>query len=529
MGRLSVRSLALPFETVSFFGGKDLVSRLNEDYARQVGYPLLDPTGSAGCSRSAFMETAGALECVRRHNPRLAALSPETRFVVTGQQAGLLTGPLYTFWKAASAILLSRELQRRTEKPILPLFWIASEDHDILEVNHVTLQGRKFAWRPEGELQRGTMPQVADISLKSARDPLLAFLQETLPATEFTGWLIEGVAAANFTSYATAFRSWMEFLFAGNALWMIDPIALRRFTSPVLAALVDRWPDVLAAFQRGSELLQTHGYTPPLDAPGLFEIVEGRRVPLRISRAGVTQGETVYSFGEFAEIIRANPDRYSPNAALRPVVQDAVLPVAATVGGPAECLYLWQIDPLYAVVGVERSRVYPRITATIVENKLRAAAEKIGLAPERIFEVKNKIEQYDAEHPTDLEEPRLRPFEEKSRELMRELQAFLTPDAPAWLKKAESTLGGVLEKTLKNLREAERERAGLGRRRLERIAEAIMPGGKPQERAHCIFQYLNLYGPELVHEMLSALDPLARGHLLLFLTTESQGDDAHGR
>lgn len=529
MGRLSIRSLPVPFERTPFFGGQNLFSRLEEDYARQVGFPLLDLENPSGFSRSTYQDITGVLECIHRHNPRQPAPDPESRFVVTGQQAGLLTGPLYTFWKAASAILLSRALQRQLQKPVAPLFWIASEDHDVLEVNHVTLHGRKFVWPPEGESRRGAMPQVADIPLQSAREPLLAFLRESLPPTEFTEWLLAGVAQADYTSYATAFRSWMEFLFAGTDLRLIDAIALRRFTSPVLAALVENWPAVTAAFEQGSDRLRARGWTPPLDAPGLFEIVEGRRVPVEISTTGVAQDSRLLSLRDYAERIRKHPERFSPNAALRPVVQDAALPVAATVGGPAECLYLWQIESIYTVVGIERSRVYPRITATLVENKIRAAAEKIGVSPERIFDVKKKIEDYDGDHPGQApEDSRLRALEEKGGELMRELRVFLTPEAPAWLKKAESTLGGVIEKTLKNLREAEWERAGLGKKRLERIAEAVLPGGKPQERVHCIFQYLNLYGPDFVRETLGALDPTTRGHPLLFLSTESQGDDTHG-
>jgi bacillithiol biosynthesis cysteine-adding enzyme BshC len=525
---LTIQSLALPFETVPYFGGEDLYSRLDADYARRVGFPLLDVENPVGFSRSALMNTAGVVECIHHYNPRLPAPEPDSLFVVTGQQAGLLTGPLYTFWKAASAILLSQALRQRLEKPVVPLFWIASEDHDVLEVNHVTLLGRKFVWRPEGVLQRGNMPQVADISLDSAREPLLAFLRDSLPATEFTEWLLEGVAGADYTNYATAFRSWMEFLFAGDELRLIDPIVLRRFTSPVLAALVEKWTMVTAAFQQGLERLHARGYAPPLDAPGLFEILEGRRVPIGISGAGVEQHGEVHSLRDYAEIIRKHPERFSPNAALRPVVQDGALPVAATVGGPAECLYLWQIDPIYPVAEVERSRVYPRITATIVENKIRVAAEKIGLTPDRLFDATRRIAEYESDPSEIPPASRLRSLEEKSGELLRELGRFVTPEGPAWLKKAESTLGGVLEKTLKNLREAELERVGLGKKRLERIAEAILPGGKPQERAHCIFQYMNLYGPDFVREILGALDPTTRGHLLLCLTTELQGDDAHG-
>jgi len=539
------------FAALPHFGGpRGILARVAEQdsFASNTGFPLWTPgedkSRVSQPSQSPWRNADAAREIIAARNPDLAPPPLDARYVIAGQQAGLLTGPLYTFWKGVSLVLLARrmaELEKEesptncgsranTPGPILPLFWIASEDHDVLEVNRVVVNGRKFTFPYEGGMSRGPTPQVADISRHGAREPLLAFLREALQPTEFTPWILDMASAANFSNYMTLFEDLMRALFGEWRLRLIDPIALRTLMSPVLAAAIERWPDVVEAMQRGTDALRAHGFEPPLSGPGIFEIdpqTRGRRA-LEFDGGRVRLSAGTLSLAEAAEEIRRRPADFSPNAALRPVVQDAALPVVATLGGPAELLYLWQINPLYEVLGVRRSRILPRISVTLVESHIQSAAEKLGLWPDRIFDAPRLLEEQSSATSSGsaiLLEGAAREVEEKSKELLDALNRLIAGKGiggSGGLQKSRERLAGQIEKVISGLREEALEREGLGRRRLEKIASALMPENRPQERVANIFTFLNLYGPDFIRRCMESLDPLAPGHQIaaLFMARE---------
>jgi bacillithiol biosynthesis cysteine-adding enzyme BshC len=517
LSRLSFNRKDFAFGKVPFYGEEHPLARLFDEGRAGRGIPLFEsdrPEHRAHESASPFMNREEVMGLIDSMNPGLPAAAAGSRFVVAGQQPGLLTGPLYAFLKAVTAIQAAERLTREGDSPVLPLFWVASEDHDVLEVNRVVVNGRRFVHSFEGEIKRGQVPQLADIPLRDAKEPLLDFLSGALPETEFFSQVQDWVASADWANYDAAFKSLMASLFENTALRLIDPLALRPFTGPVLAALVERWPEVVHAFSEGRAELEAAGFEPPLKSPAVFEIQDGKRVALVFEKKTVTLSQGALSFDQAADMIREKPGLFSPGAALRPIVQDAALPVAATVAGPTELLYLWQIRPLFEIVQVKPSYLLPRISATFVESKVLRAAKKAGLSTDRIFE---SLADSGATSEAPEDDPAIDALEEKVKGLLSDIDGLGGGSEAKWFKRGRESLAAQAEKLLKRLREERRDAGRVNRQRFEKIAASLAPDRKPQERVANVVQFLNLYGFDFARLCLEELDPFTRQHQVVYM------------
>ncbi len=511
-------SQTIEYAALSGHGETALLERLASP-GGLAGYPLLDPA-CAPASDSPWLDRAAAAREIARQNPALPAPAPDSDYVVAGQQAGLMTGPLYTFLKAASAIAVARDLSARTGRGILPLFWIAGEDHDVLEVNRFTLNGQRFVHEYAGELSRGRVPQVADIDLRAAREPLLRFLEARLPATEFTPGILAQVAAADFRSYVTLFADLMRGLFARWELRLIDPIPLRPLTAPALAALVARWPAARAALAQGAGSLRAAGLTAPLEALRLFEISGGARVPVDDVGTGLRIGGRTLDWAEAAEAIRQAPARFSGGAALRPICQDAALPIVATIAGPSELAYLWQIEPVAARVGVRSSARHPRISATFVGPAVARAMAAAQMGARELFGPGDPSRAAEGVQPPD---PRAADIERAGSDLLARIDALAPPGDPRWLRTSREAIATAIARITARLGEERLAEQGRTRERLEKITAALLPDGKLQERVVNPYQFLNLYGPDFAREAVEQLDPWLRAHQLVWIRGQAAG------
>ena len=515
MTRLEFEIREHAFEALPLFGKAHPLTRLAGDELREAGFPLFEHVHEPPPpSSSSYMDRSRISSLLSSLNPDLPALLSDACCVIAGQQPGLLTGPIYTFLKAVGTIALARTLSDSWNKPVYPLFWVASEDHDVLEVNRVHLHNKRFVYPFAGELRRGRVPQVADIPIHAAKDELLAFLDDVLPKTEFTPWIMDAVASADYSSYDTAFKSLMRFIFKGTGLRLVDPHALRSLTGPVLADLVRRWPEVREAFEEGKSILRRAGVAPPLESPGLFEIIDGKRAPLGFTKDTVLLSGGDASFDEAAREIRAKPHSFSPGAALRPMLQDAVLPVSVTIAGPTELFYLWQIRPLYHIAGIRPPLLLPRPSATFVEEKTVKSARKTGLEGERIFDVLHAIKNHASLVEPDPETARIK---EKAGAFISELEKVYSGDEPRWLARSKRALSAQTEKLVRRLGKERLDAAGRGRSALEKVASAIYPDGKPQERRANVFWFLNLHGTDFARLAIEKLDPLSSKHQAAYM------------
>jgi uncharacterized protein YllA (UPF0747 family) len=195
---------------------------------------------------------------------------------------------------------------------------------------------------------------------------------------------------------------------------------------------------------------------------------------------------------------------FSSGAALRPLVQDGVIPVMVYIGGPAELLYSWQITPLYDVAGITRSKLLPRISATFLENKIKKAALRSGLYQEHIFNVHDILKNYtpDTRNLKDIEK-----IDGHVQQLLNCIERFKTKKNKKWVDKSKDAIRHHLDKLRNRLVEEKLRETGSGRKNLEKVANAVMPTGKLQERVINIFQFLSFYGPDFISLSIESLDP----------------------
>ena len=301
--------------------------------------------------------------------------------VVTGQQVGLLGGPLLTLLKAATAIRKAQEATRASGRPCVPVFWLASEDHDVAEVDQIHLLGKQqietlraglgagSAATPVGSLRVGDRLQ----GVLDATDELLSFapICEVLRSAYSD---TEGYEA----TLSTGFGRLLSSIFAEQGLIVMDAAgrAFHKLGVPVLRAALEDADALEAAVMERSAELEAAGYHAQVKVAAgmslLFLLTPGpdglleRRALRRTSDGGWKSGTRSYATVELLAILEAEPERLSPNALLRPVMQDAILPTAAYIGGPAEVAYFAQTGVLYERLLGRVTPVLPRLSATLV-------------------------------------------------------------------------------------------------------------------------------------------------------------------
>ena len=316
---------------------------------------------------------------------------PDAVAVVTGQQLGLFAGPLYTIWKARSAVRLAARLTEETGRPAVPVFWLADEDHDFAEIQQATFAvGEAVRHVPydDGrppEADRGPVGRM--VLEEAATDAALRQLADALPAgpqREEALRLAQDAYVPGRTmrdAFAALFRA----LVPDIVLMSADDARLKRLAAPLFVREATAWPDTLARLDERSEALAAAGFhiqvTPtPVN---LFVMSDDARTPLDPVEEGgfVRRGlEEELSAEDLLARIDADPASISPNVVLRPLLQDTLLPTAAYVAGPGEAAYFAQLGPVYEAFGVSMPVIEPRLSLTLVEPGVAKVLDRYGLS-----------------------------------------------------------------------------------------------------------------------------------------------------
>jgi bacillithiol biosynthesis cysteine-adding enzyme BshC len=488
-------------------GGSDLLVRLAGNAL--PGFPRFDPTAptTRATPQPAVIDAVADYNASvgnRLNDATLAALHNGGRMIIGGQQPGLLTGPLYTFLKAATAIAMCRELQASTDVPLVPAFWLATEDHDIEEVNRVRIGGKTLVI-DHAELRGGPRPPVGALSLEHAHDRVLTFLQETLRTAPHGREVVEAVAACDFADYGRLCATLLVRLFGTGVIVLVDPMTLRQPAAPVLARAIEQRDTVREALTSGAATLRRSDLKPPLDRVSLFEFVEGRRMRINLH-------DPRLSAPQLAQNILDEPMRYSPSAALRPVVQDAILPTLITLGGPSELAYLWQIDGIYRALGVDRSALWPRSSATFIDQAIADSAAHFGLAGEAILTAPEMLGQFD---PSQLDAEDLLQIEALRDQLLAHLDTLADEVPPKLMRRAHDSIAYRIRHVTNRAREHRLSARGMGKGDLGRVAASVRPEGKPQERAMNVLELVARYGWPVIDETIARLEPMTLAHQLM--------------
>ncbi|HEX6589549.1 MAG TPA: bacillithiol biosynthesis cysteine-adding enzyme BshC, partial [Longimicrobiales bacterium] len=327
---------------------------------------------------------------------RLDAVAEGKGFVVTtGQQAGVLGGPLFTIYKALSAVALADALQERLGVPVLPVFWVASEDHDWAEIADLHLldtsnQLHRFALEdPAGDHAGGTGPSVARRRLDARAHELIEQVRAVLPPTDFRDAMLERFRAAYApgVSPADAFEALLADLLASAPIATVQAsnLELKRASIPILRAELENGPRHEERLRTRTEQFEAAGYEAQVPIqPGAENVFyEGEHGRERLVRAGdgwSTRGRGLHlSRAQALAELEREPARFSPNVLLRPIVESALLPTLAYVGGPAEVRYFAQTGCLFEAHGVGMPIVVARASFTVIEAKNRKVLDKFEL------------------------------------------------------------------------------------------------------------------------------------------------------
>jgi bacillithiol synthase len=358
-------------------------------------------------------ERIGAPDAVRA---RAESVGADTVFVVAGQQAGLFGGPLYTWYKAMHAVRLASRLADATGRDVRPLFWIASDDHDLAEIDRHIIRGANGEPSVIEYLPAGTeegMPASA-LVLDDGISGAAAILSESLPKGDRGDRYREVVAECwrPGTPWCDAFARHLLTVLGKAGLMVFDPTwqgVRRLFTGiyrneiaepGVSTALLNAMAhDAASARERKRSIRR------PTNATNLFMLVDGIREPLYVDAAGgFRAGGARFSADDLNRMIDDDPAPISPAAALRPLCQDTAMPVAATIAGPGERVYLGQAGALSERFGVDSSRVWPRASFTVVEPRIVRAAAKEKLPLTALFHDADRLARELAEEsiPTDV-------------------------------------------------------------------------------------------------------------------------------
>ena len=311
--------------------------------------------------------------------------------VVTGQQVGLFGGPLLTLLKAATAIRKAKDATEASGRPHVPVFWLATEDHDLAEVDQVSLPGKSSVETLRLDLRKESARPVGGLALDSGDEAGRVKLEAELDrVSDLLGWapVCDKLRAcyAPGATLASAFGRFLSQVFAREGLVVMDAAgrAFHSLGANVLRAAIERAGELERALvQRSEELVAAQYHAQVLVVPGhsllfLIDAETGARTPLRRVSADSRGADwkaagRLYTSAELLAILETQPERLSPNALLRPVFQDAVLPTAAYVGGPAEIAYFAQSEVLYERILGRVTPVLPRLSATLVDPAMASA------------------------------------------------------------------------------------------------------------------------------------------------------------
>ncbi len=449
---------------------------------------------------------AQIVAALRRQNPQSAALDklaqPETVAVVTGQQVGLLSGPAYTIFKALTAVRIARQLEKEGV-PAVPVFWLATEDHDLAEVDHAWVFNQsatpsKIALKPSS---------LRDVPVGTVEIGNLQFdeLQKALGDLPFASEVLQKVAEhyRAGTTYGCAFQNFLQDLLREFDLIYLDPLApaVRAISAPFLAEAAERVPELTEALRKRTAELEAAGYHAQvhLDAGSslLFYLENGKRVALKYKDGKFSLKDRTFSAAE----LRHSAEQLSPNALLRPVMQDYLLPTVSYVGGPAEVAYLAQSQILYERLLGRMPVVYPRNSFTLLDERGSKLLARYGLHVEDLLHsqerVKNTIAGKLVPHDLRSELSTLRSEVTSALSGLREKLLQFDPTLAAAAAKSVAKIGYQVDKLAgKTTRETMR-RDGRAAQDADYLMNLVYPQKHLQERFYSIVPFLAKHGWDL--------------------------------
>ena len=537
---LSSTATRFPIEIRRFPWIRRLASDYAFEHARVADFFAGDPADGAAWrdaitraqrhprQRDAIADIVLAQQRTRTAPPNALAAAerlrdPKTVAIVTGQQAGLFGGPLFTLLKALTALRLAERTAAEHGVPTVAIFWIDAEDHDWDEVKAcgVLDAGLNLVRIALDDPPAAGGGPVAGIRLNDSVNAAVALLASTLPATEFTGALLDAVRLAYTpgVGMAQAFGAWLESLLGPRGLVVFD--ASDPAAKPIVSALFAREIEHAGETSRfaaaAGAALTARGYhaqvTPQEGHAALFHL-DGGRASILVEGDRFRVGQSAGTKEAMLERVRTRPAEFSPSVLLRPVVQDTLFPTCCFVAGPNELGYLAQLRDIYAAFGVPMPLIQQRGSATILDaNAMRfLARHELPLESLHAQDEGELNQLLKAQIPPEVNAS----IEEVARAVAGRMDALATAASKldATLDAAARSTLGRMQDDLKKLQgkilQAVKRKDETLRRQFMHAQAQAFPGGYPQERDVGFVYFLNKYGGGLIDRLCEEM-PLDQG------------------
>ncbi|WP_221564087.1 bacillithiol biosynthesis cysteine-adding enzyme BshC [Alkalihalobacillus sp. TS-13] len=441
---------------------------------------------------------------------------PKSTVVVTGQQAGLLTGPLYTIHKCLSTILFAQEKERQLGTPVIPVFWIAGEDHDFDEINHIHVPDGDQLKKHKLNLYEG-MRSVSHI--KCENDRLLPWAEEVIRSfgeTEHTQQVKDLVnAAINKSETLTDFFAYLMItLFSEFGLVILDSHHpdLRKIESPFFENMIRNNEEIDGSFQQGLEAIQRLGYETPVESEknNAHLFIEERDARVLLIREKDSfrgkNNECIYSEKELSEIARSTPSRLSNNVITRPLMQELLLPTLAFVAGPGEINYWSALKTVFHSFDRKMPPILPRLSLVLLDHYTQKTIEEKALDTQRIvFDGVEKETKQWLDDNTDYEldeeiEHALKVMKKEHRQL-RNTAVEIDKGLDRLTEKNWMIIEDQILYLKKRLERAILQKHEVDLKKFDHIQMHLLPEDQPQERVLNVFYYINHFGFGFIAEL----------------------------
>jgi bacillithiol biosynthesis cysteine-adding enzyme BshC len=448
---------------------------------------------------------------------------------VTGQQVGLFGGPLFSIFKALTAVKLA-EQATAAGVDCVPIFWLATEDHDLAEVNHIALASEhglpeKFAVESLGvpDAPVGTVKFGPEI------DPLVRRVADLLGESEVTAWLRESYRPGE--SFGSAFALLFTKLFADFGVILLDPADkdFHDLAKPLFRAAIERAADLDDALLARGKAIETAGYHQQVKVTSatalLFEVKNGARTVIRRRNNGPNGGgefivgEERISSADLIARLEDSPEKFNPNVLLRPVVQDYLLPTLVYTGGAAEVAYFAQVGVVYEKLLGRVTPILPRFSATLLEPKPERILNRYNLGLAEILRGPEEVREAIASRtlPQDLQARFSEAYAgvEGSMSAVRESIAKLDSTLIQAADRARTRMWYQINRLHRRASRAELLRNEVIARHADALSHALFPNRSLQEREVAGISFVARYGPQLLDDLYKQINPDCHDHQVI--------------
>lgn len=445
--------------------------------------------------------------------------------VVGGQQVGLFGGPLYSFLKAVSALQLAQQLEE-SGVPAVPVFWLATEDHDLAEVNHAVFPVSATELRTFTSTSRSKgEPPVGEVRFESEMDALAREVAQFIDQPALRDALLASYRQGE--TYGSAFAKLFAQVFAGRGLILLDPLdrELHKVATPLMRAAASRAGEIDAALlARGAQLRKADYHEQvrvTSDSTLLFTFESGSREVIHLAGDDFLVAAHKVPRAEMLARIESAPEAFSPNVLLRPLMQDYLLPTAAYFGGPAEIAYFAQVGVVYEKLLGRVTPVLPRLSLTVISTRMERLLKRYRLCIPDLFHGSEQLRERLAEQtlPAALQHE-LAAATDAVRLSLERIQKGLQKLDPSLVGAAERSSRKMqyqLEKLTTKAARAELRRNDQLTREAAEILTILFPHKGLQERTIPGIYLLAAYGPSLLDRMVEIAAEHCPGHHLLYV------------